>query len=76
MQGASTPRERVLRVSRDFEASRIEKGLLAVAYERAVPIISRRPKQNSGTDFPDTSSAPSPTETDFQFSLAMERCAG
>jgi hypothetical protein len=76
MQNASTRRKRVLRVSRDFETSRFEKGLLAAAYERAVPIISRRPKRNGGKDFLESSLAPSPTETDFQFSLAMERCAG
>jgi len=76
MQDASTPRKRVLRVNRDFETSRLEKGLLAAAYERAVPIISRRPKRNSRKDFLDSSSAPSPTETNFHFSHAMERCAG
>lgn len=76
MPDASTQRKRVLRVRRDFDTSRLEKGLLAAAYERAVPVISRRPKRNNGKDFPDSTSALSPTETDFQFSLAMERCAG
>ena len=47
MQDASTPRKRVLRVNRDFETSRLEKGLLATAYERAVPIISRRPSETA-----------------------------
>jgi hypothetical protein len=76
MQDASMSRKRVLRVNRDFETCRLEKGLLAAAYERAVPILSRRPQRSHGEEFPDSNSVPSVTETDFQFSLAMERCAG
>jgi len=42
MQDASTRRKRFLRITQGFETSRLEKGLLAVAYERAVPVVTRR----------------------------------
>ena len=45
MQDASTQRTRFLRVTQGFETSRLEKGLLAVAYERAVPVVSRRTRR-------------------------------
>ena len=41
MQDASAPRMRFSRVSRDFQTSRLEKALLAAAYECAVPTVSR-----------------------------------
>jgi hypothetical protein len=34
--------KRCLCLTRDFENSRLEKELLAVAYEQTVPIVSRR----------------------------------
>lgn len=43
MQDRSSRTKRRLRVAREFETSRLEKGLLAIAYEHALPIISRRP---------------------------------
>jgi hypothetical protein len=73
MPDASTSRKRVLRVTQGFETSRLEKGLLAVAYERAAPIISRRPTGRTASDL---SHAKVPTEMDFQPSFATERYVG
>ena len=73
MPNASTSRKRVLRVTQGFETSRLEKGLLAAAYERAVPILSRRPSRRPAKDL---APAKVPTEMDFQPSFATERYVG
>jgi len=48
MQDASMPHKRFSRVCHDFETSRLEKTLLAAAYERAVPTASRRAPHEAG----------------------------
>ena len=57
MQDASTRRQRCLHVERGFETSRLENGLLAAAYEHAVPIISRRTGQNKRVVLDEAASA-------------------
>jgi hypothetical protein len=47
MHHAGTPRRRSLQVSQGFEVSRLEAGLLAAAYERAVPPLTRRTRSPS-----------------------------
>jgi hypothetical protein len=42
MDDASTKPRAKIAVTRDFECSRLESELLAVAYEHAVPILSRQ----------------------------------
>jgi hypothetical protein len=76
MQDASTPRKRFSRISREFETSRLERGLLAAAYERAVPAVSRRTRRTSMDPLPTAHANTTECETDFQLSLAMERHAG
>jgi hypothetical protein len=75
MQDASTSRQRFLRVTQGFETSRIEKGLLAVAYERAVPIVSRRSSPRPSKDSLLANAAES-RQRDVQRSRAMERHVG
>ena len=41
MEGARGGRQRPLEIERDFACSRLEKQLLASAYESAVPLIRR-----------------------------------
>lgn len=74
MHDASTPRQRFSRVCRDFETSRLEKALLAAAYERAVPTVSRRTGSEPAVPSPSTNITTA--EMDFQPSLATERQAG
>lgn len=76
MQDASTPRRRFSRVCRDFETSRLEKALLAAAYERAVPPVSRRNKRNPIVASLATHADITAVETDFQGSFATERQVG
>ena len=76
MQDASTPRRRFSRVCRDFERSRLEKALLAAAYECAVPTVSRRVRRKPDLSLPATHTSVAPGEMDFQTSLAKERQAG
>lgn len=76
MQDASTPRKRFSRIRREFEKSRLEKGLLAAAYERAVPTVSRRARRRPPDPLPTVHAHTTETETDFHPSLAMERHAG
>jgi len=73
MPNASTSRKRFLRVTQEFETSRLEKSLLAVAYERAVPVVSRRPTRRTANAFAQRNPTEVPTEMDFQPSLATER---
>jgi hypothetical protein len=42
MEGSRSTAVRTLAVERDFECSRLEKALLAQAYERVVPVVRRR----------------------------------
>jgi hypothetical protein len=72
MQDACTSRSRSLRVSRGFETSRLEKRLLADAYEHAVPILSARPR----TKLVSHGAGPTPAEMDLQPPLAKERNVG
>ena len=67
MQNASPSCKRFLRVTQEFETSRLEKSLLAAAYEHAVPVVSRHPTRRSAKTFAQ------PTEMDFQLSLTTER---
>lgn len=76
MHDASTPRQRFSRVCRDFETSRLEKALLAAAYERAVPTVSRRTGSEPAVPSPSTHANITTAEMDFQPSLATERQAG
>ena len=76
MQDASTPRKRFSRVCRDFETSRLEKALLAAAYECAVPPGSRRIRRKPALPLPTTHANVAQAEMDFQSSLAKERQAG
>jgi hypothetical protein len=76
MHDASTPRRRFSRVCRDFETSRLEKALLAAAYERAVPTVSRRTRRKPVVPATTTHANITIAETDFQPSLATERQAG
>lgn len=76
MQAASTRRKRFSRVCRDFETSRLERALLASAYERAVPTVSRRIGQKPVVPTPTHDANVTTAETDFQPSLATERRAG
>ena len=76
MQDASTSCKRFSRVSRDFETSRLEKALLAAAYECAVPTVSRRMRRKLDVPLPATQSNVATAETDFQPSHATERQAG
>ena len=76
MQDASTPRQRFSRISREFETSRLEKGLLAAAYERAVPTVSRRTRRKPTDPLPTAHANATECETDFQPSLATQRHAG
>jgi hypothetical protein len=76
MQDASTPRQRFWRISREFETSRLEKGLLAAAYERAVPTVSGRMRRRPTNPLATARANPMECETDFQPSLATERHAG
>jgi hypothetical protein len=76
MHDASTPRKRFSRVYRDFETSRLEKSLLAAAYERAVPTVSRRTRRTPAVPSVPTHANITTAETDFQPSLATERQAG
>ena len=76
MHDASMPRKRFSRVCRDFETSRLEKALLAGAYERAVPTVSRRTRRKPAVPSATTHANITAAETDFQPLLAMERQAG
>jgi hypothetical protein len=76
MHDASTPRKRFSRVCRDFETSRLEKALLAAAYERAVPTVSRLTRRTPAVSSVPTHANITTAETDFQPSLATERQAG
>lgn len=76
MHDASTPRKRFSGVCRDFETSRLEKALLAAAYEHAVPTVSRRTQPKPAVPSPATHINITTAETDFQLSLATERQAG
>jgi hypothetical protein len=76
MHDAITPRKRFSRVCRDFETSRLETALLAAAYERAVPIVSRHTRRKAAVPSATTHANITATETDFQPSLATERQAG
>jgi len=76
MHDASTPRQRFSRVCREFEISRLEKALLAAAYERAVPTISRRTRSKPVVPSSSTHTNITTAEMDFQPSLATERQAG
>ena len=76
MQDASTPRKRFSRVCRDFETSRLERALLAAAYECAVPTVSRRVRRKPNVPLSATHANVAQAETDFETSLAKERQAG
>ena len=74
MQDASTRHKRFLRVTQGFESSRLEKGLLAVAYERAVPAVSRRRRGTPANQVVSTNVRRTVefAETDIRPSLAKE----
>lgn len=76
MQDASMPRKRFSRVCRDFETSRLEKKLLAAAYERAVPTVSRRLKRKRDVPSLATHAHDVTVDMDFQAPFATERQAG
>jgi hypothetical protein len=76
MPDASTPDKRFSRVRRDFETSRLEKALLAAAYECAVPAASRRVRRKACVPSYAVQASVAPVEMDFQTSLATERQAG
>ena len=76
MQDASTPCQRFSRVCRDFETSRLEKTLLAAAYERAVPTASRRPKRHPSVPSLGADTNGTTVDTDFPAPFATERQAG
>ena len=76
MSDASRLRKRVLRVTQEFETSRLEKGLLAVAYERALPIVSRRPTRRRASGLVQAERFVTPREMDFQPQTATERHVG
>lgn len=76
MQDASVPCKRFWRVCRDFETSRVEKALLAAAYERAVPTVSRRTARKRPVRSRTNHAKVTAAETDFEPSLATERQAG
>lgn len=74
MSDAVAACKRHLRVTRGFEASRLEDGFLAEAYERVVPIASRRRPAGTTDDSLENRDAQSVVEEmDFQSPLAMER---
>lgn len=76
MPGASTTCKRFSRVCREFETSRLEKALLAAAYECAVPTVSRRLRRKIDAPPADVQATVAEAETDFPTSLAKERQAG
>lgn len=76
MQDASMPHKRFSRVCRNFETSRLEKTLLAAAYERAAPTASRRPKRHPSVPSLATHANGTTVDTDFQAPFATERQAG
>jgi hypothetical protein len=76
MPDASTPRKRFSSVRRDFETSRLERALLAAAYECALPAASRRVRRKTGVPSHAAEASVVPVEMDFQTSLATERQAG
>lgn len=76
MQDASTPRKRFSHVSRDFQTSRLERALLAAAYECAVPTVSRSTRRKRAVPVPTNDAGNTHAETDNQPSLAKERHAG
>jgi hypothetical protein len=76
MQDASTPCQRFPRVCRDFETSRLEKALLAAAYERAAPTSSRRTRRRPTVPLSADNATKTRAETDFEPALATERHAG
>lgn len=76
MEIASTTRQRFLRVCREFETSRLEDSLLAAAYERAVPTVSRRVGGKVGAAAPVELATVAQVEMDFPTPQAKERQAG
>ena len=76
MPDASTSGKRFSCVRRDFETSRLEKALLAAAYECAVPTGSRRVRQRTGVPSHAIQASAALVEMDFPTSLAKERQAG
>ena len=76
MPDASTSRRRVLRVTQEFETSRLEEGLLAAAYERALPIVSRLPTRRRASGLVRAERFETPMEMDLPPQTATERHVG
>ena len=79
MEGARNKRKDAVRITQAFEASRLEKSLLAVAYERAVPVTRNTAASPQSVAFTSKCSSTNGQVTvasEFEQSIAMGGLVG